>query len=229
MVLHVHLQPYDFSLELNGLLLAYLEGSSWIIMLSSALIGCFNVRLISLAHRKKTQSFIHNTSTSDCSAGGWHRTWTGIRYANVGGVTVSDPIVMSQSVLCFDSPIFQWSFLITRYTSVWGSRCVIPIYWTLIIQLYQGKHSFPFYSTVKRLYCIPASQSESSIQTDHGIYIFYFGWSIHLTLHLKVWMKDTYLFTLVTRLFIHYCKLHKKLTTCSTENIMIQEDNSHIA
>ncbi len=36
------------------LLLAYLEGS-WIIMLSSALIGCFTVRLISLAHRKETQ------------------------------------------------------------------------------------------------------------------------------------------------------------------------------
>ncbi len=40
----MHLQPYVFSLEWNGLLLAYLEGS-WIIMLSSALIGCFTVRL----------------------------------------------------------------------------------------------------------------------------------------------------------------------------------------
>ncbi len=43
-VLHVHLQLHDFSPELNGLLLAYLEGS-WIIMLSSALIGCFTVLL----------------------------------------------------------------------------------------------------------------------------------------------------------------------------------------
>ncbi len=43
-VLHLHLQPWDFSLELNGLLLPYLEGSGKI-MLSSALIGCFTVRL----------------------------------------------------------------------------------------------------------------------------------------------------------------------------------------
>ncbi len=40
----MHLQPWDFSLEWNGLLLAYLEGS-WIIMLSSVLIGCFTVQL----------------------------------------------------------------------------------------------------------------------------------------------------------------------------------------
>ncbi len=39
----LHLQPYDFSLEWNGLLLAYLAGS-WIIM-SSALIGRFTVLL----------------------------------------------------------------------------------------------------------------------------------------------------------------------------------------
>ncbi len=42
-ILHVHLQPYDFSLEWNSLLLAYLEGS-WIIM-TSGLIGCFTVLL----------------------------------------------------------------------------------------------------------------------------------------------------------------------------------------
>ncbi len=36
--------------------------------------------------------FLHNTCrTSDGSACSWPRTWAGIRYANVGGVTISDP------------------------------------------------------------------------------------------------------------------------------------------
>ncbi len=36
--------------------------------------------------------FLHNTCrTSDGPAGVWSRTWAGIRYANVGGVTISDP------------------------------------------------------------------------------------------------------------------------------------------
>ncbi len=62
---------------------------------------------------------------SDLSAHGMHSAYSrtpagatglehGIRYANVLTVT-------SQSVLCSDSPVFQWYFLFTRFTYKRGS------------------------------------------------------------------------------------------------------------
>ncbi len=61
--------------------------------------------------------FLHNTCrTSDGSAGVWHRTWAGVRYANVGGVTISDPdcyVIAYFSVIFFIHKIYirrrkQW-------------------------------------------------------------------------------------------------------------------------
>ncbi len=62
--------------------------------------------------------------------------------------------LLRQSVLCSDSPVFQWSFKTTRFTwggnyGVWGSLHVISMYRTLIIELCQGKDSFSFYGAFK--------------------------------------------------------------------------------
>ncbi len=54
-------------------------------------------------------------------------------------------------VLCSDSPIFQWSVEFTRLRNngVWGSHYVISMHRTVIIQLFRGKYSVPFYGTFK--------------------------------------------------------------------------------
>ncbi len=54
----------------------------------------WNITFISMIchFRSCPRLFRHNTCRiSDGSAGGWPRTWAGIYYANVGGVTISDP------------------------------------------------------------------------------------------------------------------------------------------
>ncbi len=69
-------------------------------------------------------------------------------YANVGGVTISEPIHSLCYVLIhlFFSGLF-YSRDLHKNNGVWGSLYVISMYITLIIQLCQGKHSFPFYGT----------------------------------------------------------------------------------
>ncbi len=81
--------------------------------------------------------FLHNTCrTSDGSAGGWHRTWAGI--CKCWGLTISDPdcsvTVSVMSRFAYFSVVFFYSRDLHKYR-------------TLIIQLCQGKHSFPFYGT----------------------------------------------------------------------------------
>ncbi len=103
-------------------------------------------------------SLHNNWITSDHSAvqvrlaAGTEHEWV---YANVGALLLVTPTVTSQSVWYSDSPIFQWSlheiYIRRRKNGVWVSRYVISIYRSLIIQLCQGKYSFPFYSTYKAL------------------------------------------------------------------------------
>ncbi len=98
--------------------------------------------------------FLHNTCrTSDGSAGGWPRTWAGI--CKCRGVTISDPDCSITVCVMFWFAYFSVVFCIheiyirRRNNGVWGSRYVISMYRTLIIQLCQGKYSFPFYGTFK--------------------------------------------------------------------------------
>ncbi len=110
---------------------------------------------------------IHNTCrASDGSAGVWQRTWAGIRSANVGGVTISDPDCYVTVGVMFWFVYFSVVFFIheiyirrmNQKEAVWGSRYVISMYITLIIQLCQGKDSFPFYGTLK-IVSFPGMQS----------------------------------------------------------------------
>ncbi len=71
------------------------------------------------------------------------------------------PTVTSQSVLCSDSPIFQWSFLFTRLhkeeENTWCLRLTVCHFHVQnsYYQLCQGKSSFPFYS---ESFCIVTTQ-----------------------------------------------------------------------
>ncbi len=76
-------------------------------------------------------------------------------YANVGGVTISDPDCYVTVGVMFWFAYFSVVFFNSRdlhkegNNGVWGSLYVISMYRTLIIQLCQGKDSFPFYGTFK--------------------------------------------------------------------------------
>ncbi len=76
-------------------------------------------------------------------------------YANVGGVIISDPDCYITVGVMFWFAYFSVVFCIheiyirRRNNGVWGSLYVISMYRTVIIQLCQGKYSFPFYGTFK--------------------------------------------------------------------------------
>ncbi len=80
-------------------------------------------------------------------------------YANVGGVTISDPDCYVTVCVMFWFAYFSVVFFIHeiymkegRNNGVWGSLYVISMYRTLIIQLCQSKDSFPFYGTFKQCF-----------------------------------------------------------------------------
>ncbi len=85
--------------------------------------------------------FLHNTCrASDGPAGVWPRTWAGIRYTNVGSVTISDPdCYVAVSVMFwfahFSVVFYSWD-LHKRHkwgnNGVWGLRYVISMYILLL-------------------------------------------------------------------------------------------------
>ncbi len=78
-------------------------------------------------------------------------TWAGIRYANVGGVTISDPDCYITVGVMFWFACFSVFFIheiYIRRRKLWCLR-LISMHRTLI-QLCQGKDSFPFYGTYNK-------------------------------------------------------------------------------
>ncbi len=149
----------------------------WGSMLSSALIGCFTVRLISVAHRKETQGgkyifqyflaqlyylsmichflccprlFLHNTCrTSDDSAGLEH----GRVYANVRGVTISDVTVSVMFWFVYFSVVFFINEINIRRSKQWCLRLTVCHFHTALLLFNYAKINTAFHSMAPLMIC----------------------------------------------------------------------------